>query len=107
MQEKRKKRKNPTLALILSALFPGLGQIYNNTFSKGLVLMALNIVINSLLFGPFEKLISSRGSIPDNPTLIIVGGYTLAGLVLLIYAALDAKKTAERINREEEMQDYQ
>jgi len=107
MQEERKKRKNPTLALILSALFPGLGQIYNNKFSKGLVIMALNIIINSLLFGPFEKLISSQGSIPDKPTLIIVGGYTIAGLVLLVYAALDAKKTAERINREDEMRNYQ
>jgi hypothetical protein len=107
MEEEKKKTKNPTLALILSAVFPGLGQIYNNQFSKGMILMALNIVINSLLFGPFERLIASRGSMPDKPTLIIVAGYTVAGLVLLIYSALDAKKTAERINREDEMKNYE
>lgn len=107
MEEEKKKTKNPTLALILSGVFPGLGQIYNNQFSKGLILMGLNIVINSLLFGPLEKLISFRGSIPDKSTLIIVGGYTIAGLVLLIYAALDAKKTAEGINRQDEMKNYQ
>jgi hypothetical protein len=44
---------------------------------------------------------------PDNPTLIIVAGYTIAGLVLLVYSALDAKKTAERINKEEEMKNYE
>jgi hypothetical protein len=44
---------------------------------------------------------------PDKPTLIIVAGYTVAGLVLLIYSALDAKKTAERINREDEMKNYE
>jgi hypothetical protein len=32
--------------------------------------------------------------------LIIVAGYTLAGTVILIYAALDAKRTADRINME-------
>jgi TM2 domain-containing membrane protein YozV len=107
MEEEKKRTKNPTLALILSAVFPGLGQLYNNQFPKGLILMALNIVINSLLFEPFERLISSRGSMPDNPTLIIVAGYTIAGLVLLVYSALDAKKTAERINKEEEMKNYE
>lgn len=107
MEEHKKRTKNPTLALILSAVFPGLGQLYNSQFPKGLILIALNIVINSLLFEPFERLISSRGSMPDNPTLIIVAGYTIAGLVLLVYAALDAKKTAENINREDEMKNYQ
>ncbi len=44
-----KKRKNPKIALILSAIFPGLGQIYVKQIPKGVVLIALNLIINYLL----------------------------------------------------------
>ncbi len=100
MTEEIKRRKNPTLALILSAIFPGLGQIYNNQVLKGITLILLNTVINFLLIKPLEGLISSLGSTPDNPTLFIVTAYTVLGLVLWIYSILDAKKTADRINQE-------
>jgi TM2 domain-containing membrane protein YozV len=100
MNQEKKRRKNPMLALALSAVFPGLGQIYNGWISKGVVLIIVNIVINFLLIEPLEKLIESRGSVPDNSTLIIVAGYTIAGLVLWLYAIIDAKKTAERMNRD-------
>jgi hypothetical protein len=42
----------------------------------------------------------SGGSTADMSTLYIVLGYTVAGLILWIYAIIDAKKTAERINKE-------
>src|SRR5574341_1123024 len=99
MTEETKRRKNPKLALILSALFPGLGQIYNNQVLKGIALIALNTVVNFLLIKPLEGLISSIGSKPDNSTLFIVTAYTVIGLILWVYAIIDAKKTAERLNQ--------
>ncbi len=95
-----KKRKNPMLALVLSGIFPGLGQIYVKQIPKGIVLIGLNLIINFLLIEPLEVLIESRGSMPDNSTLVIVAGYTIAGLVLWLYAIIGAKKTADRINME-------
>ena len=95
-----KKGKNPTIALILSAIFPGLGQIYVKQIPKGVVLIALNLIINYLLINPLEAIMKSGGSMADMSTLYIVLGYTLAGLILWIYAIVDAKKTAERINKE-------
>lgn len=100
MTEETKRRKNPKLALILSAIFPGLGQIYNNQLLKGIALIALNTVVNFLLIKPLEGLISSLDSKPDNSTLFIVAAYTVIGLILWVYAIIDAKRTAERINRE-------
>ena len=49
MEDKSRGRKKPALALVLSAIFPGLGQIYNNQIPKGIALIGLNVVINFLL----------------------------------------------------------
>jgi TM2 domain-containing membrane protein YozV len=95
-----KKRKNPTIALILSAIFPGLGHIYVKQIPKGVILIVLNLIINFLLINPLEAIMESVGSTADMSTLYIVLGYTVAGLILWIYAIIDAKKTAERINKE-------
>jgi uncharacterized protein DUF5683 len=103
MAQGSKQRKKPTLALILSAIFPGLGQIYNNQVLKGISLIGLNVIINFLLVKPVERLITPGGSIsiPDNSTLFIVAAYMAAGLVLWVYAIIDAKRTAEKINKSE------
>ncbi len=103
MEDKQKGRKKPALALILSAIFPGLGQIYNNQVPKGAVLVGLNLVINFLLVKSLERLITSGGSIsiPDNSTLFIIVAYMTAGLVLWVYAMIEAKRTAEKINKSE------
>jgi TM2 domain-containing membrane protein YozV len=95
-----KKRKSPTIALILSAIFPGLGQIYVKQILKGVILIVLNLIINYLLINPLEAIMESGGSMADMSTLYIVLGYTVAGLILWIYAIIDAKRTAERINKE-------
>jgi hypothetical protein len=97
-----KKGKNPKIALILSAIFPGLGQIYVKQIPKGVVLIALNLIINYLLINPLEAFMTSGGSTADMSTIYIVLGYTVAGLILWIYAIVDAKRTAERINKEVE-----
>ncbi|HEY7535871.1 MAG TPA: DUF5683 domain-containing protein [Thermodesulfobacteriota bacterium] len=99
MTGETKRRKNPTIALILSAIFPGLGQLYNKQMPKGIALLALNLAVNLLLIKPLEELTISRDS-PDKSTLFIVSAYTVIGLILWIYAIVDAKRTADKINRE-------
>ncbi|MEQ9617556.1 MAG: hypothetical protein RIG61_00085 [Deltaproteobacteria bacterium] len=100
MSDPRKKRKNPYVALILSGVLPGLGQLYNNQILKGLILVALNFVISLLVRGPLVGFIESGLDFSDKPALFILGGYTAAGLALLVFAMIDAKKTADRLNRE-------
>lgn len=100
MSGQKKKRKNPYLALILSGILPGLGQLYNNQILKALILAALNFVISFLVRDPLVALIESGLDFSDKPTTFIVGGYTAAGLALLVFAMVDAKKTSDRLNRE-------
>lgn len=100
MSENGQGKKSPILALVLSAVFPGLGQVYTRQVAKGISIALLNIAINLLLLKPLEKLLESPEAAPDNPTLFIVSGYTIAGLVLWVYAVIDAKKTAEKMSRE-------
>ena len=90
------------IALVLSAIFPGLGQIYVRQIPKGVILIVLNLIINYLLVKPLEAIMESGGSPVDMSTLYVVLGYTVAGLILWIYAIIDAKRTAERINKDAE-----
>lgn len=70
---------NPFVAAVLSALFPGLGQLYNRELEKGLaVIVAFFVAGISVLF---------------------LVGFVLAPAVW-IYAAYDAAKAAERRDRE-------
>jgi K+ transporter len=97
-----KKRKNPVLALILSGLLPGLGQLYNNQIPKGLFFFALNIVISYLSYGPFVLFLNSLDSFLDSPPntsqLLKLLIYSTAATVILIAAMIDAKMSADRIN---------
>ena len=106
MPNEKKRKKNPILALILSAILPGLGQIYNNQLSKGFILVALNFTISFLISEPLEQyqlFLKDEGPEPDRDTFVILVGYVVAGLVLWIYSILDAKKTADLINKEQEI----
>ena len=71
--------KNPTLAMLLSFLIPGLGQIYNGQVAKGILFIVAQ-VINALLMA------------------IFIGFIT--GIAVLIWAMYDAYKTAEAINQQ-------
>ena len=96
----KKNIKNPLLAVILSALLPGLGQIYNSQVGKGLFFIGFNMIINFLIREPLLAVLDDHTSV-DQPTMIVFIGYSLAGLVLWIYSIIDAKRNAERINSEE------
>jgi hypothetical protein len=97
-----KKKKNPILALVLSGLLPGLGQVYNNQIPKGLIFFALNIILSLLSYEPFAYCLKSWGSFQDMPPdmsqLLKLLMYSAAATVILIAAMIDAKKSADKIN---------
>jgi len=85
-------------ALILSGVLPGLRQIYNNQFLKGLILIGLDVGITILARKPVARFIEASGDLDDIPSLLMLLGYAFAGLILIVFVIIDAKKTADRIN---------
>ena len=98
MAKEKIKRKNPIVALVLSAVLPGLGQIYNNQISKGLVFVVLNFAISFLVKEPLILMFESSGPIQNRPGFLVVLGYIVAGFALLVFSMIDAKKTADMLN---------
>ncbi len=76
-QEPVYQQKNPGIAAVLSALFVGLGQIYNGEIAKGLIFMVAYFVSILLAF-------------------IFIGIITTP--ILWIFGIYDAYNTAKKIN---------
>lgn len=70
-------QKNPGLAAVLSALWVGIGQIYNGEIAKGIILIIAYIVSVLLMF-------------------VIVGFITTP--ILWVFGIYDAYNTAKKIN---------
>lgn len=102
MSENKKPRKNPILALVLSAILPGLGQIYNTQITKGIILLGLNFAISYFISEPLALVLGSTGPLFERPDAYLFVAYALAGAVLVVVAMIDAKQTADRINTETE-----
>ncbi|RSL32126.1 hypothetical protein D7Z54_17005 [Salibacterium salarium] len=75
-------QKNPVIAVVLSALLCGLGQMYNGQIGKG-ILFAVIQFINVLLF------------------MVFIGYVTY--LIFWIYNMIDAYKQAEKRNENHTM----
>jgi hypothetical protein len=90
------------IALVLSALFPGFGQIYNRQYNKGIFYICFKLVINTLRREPLEILLEARkaGDITvDSSIVLIVVAYTIADIVLWINGIIDAKRNAENLEK--------
>jgi len=84
--------KNPRVAAVLSAAFPGLGQFYNRHWFKGLgffigsgmltQLISERISIDDLLVGDLSRVVRLIG-----PLLILLG--------LLVWSMVDAYRSAK------------
>jgi TM2 domain-containing membrane protein YozV len=74
--------KSPGLAAVCSFFWCGLGQIYNGQIGKGLLLGFLHFISILLMF-------------------LLIGLITTP--ILWVYGMVDAYKTAERMNREQEL----
>ena len=76
-QDGQKEEKNPTVALVLSFLFMGLGQFYNGEIKKGVIFIVsytVSIVLMSVMIG-----------LVTTP-------------ILWIWGMVDAYKSSKRIN---------
>ena len=76
--------KNPLFALILSFIFPGLGQIYNGQNRKG-ILLIVSYIVSFVLW------------------VILIG--MILTLLVWLYGLYDAYTTAEHINNGEFTED--
>ena len=77
-------KKNPIVALALSLLYPGLGQLYNNQNKKGFILIIATIISIILCF-------------------VLIG--IILVILIWIYAMCDAAISAKAINRGEILED--
>lgn len=107
-EKKEKQVKNPLLALILSAILPGLGQIYNSHLGKGLFFIGFNMIINFLIREPLVTVVDNVDNLEnvDKPTMYVFIGYSIASMALWVYAMVDAKRSAELINQQARKQNF-
>lgn len=102
MNSHPKKKKNPLLALVLSGILPGLGQLYNRQILKALLFFVPTLVLIILAREPSTYLLKSWGRMMDMSldmsqlTKLLI--YSSAATVILVAAMIDAKKSADRIN---------
>jgi signal peptidase I len=85
-------RRHVGLALLLSVLCTGLGQIYAGRGRRGGILIAL-----ALLQQPALRLLCHVG--PSNAVLVALGGIPAFGLGLFVFALVDAGRLAARASR--------
>ena len=75
--------RNPGVALVLSAIFPGLGQFYNRQLGKGVAFFVGGLVsslVTSALLPSMDALL--RGELPKQIGLLTVALF----LLLICYA---------------------
>ena len=96
-------QKSAGLAAVLSAFWPGLGQIYNGQIFRGLILMCVSPIFTWLGFalGFFGGLaVVGKPSDPTPAGVFLVGlFFCIAAVVSWIYGTVNAYRTAERINQ--------
>ncbi|WP_058308839.1 carbohydrate ABC transporter permease [Gracilibacillus massiliensis] len=105
---KNQKKLNPNVAMVLSILLAGLGQVYNKRYMKGISFIILEI---AFILATFDFLwlglwgITTLGTIPGVDHSIYLLVYGIVSLLLIALAAvfyvfnvIDAKKQAQKIN---------
>jgi hypothetical protein len=100
------KRKMPLLAAILSFFIPGLGQLYDGKFLRGLMVFIVYLVLWGVVTAVYVF-----GVLGGMLTSVITFGATLGlstlccmpilfvPIIYNLWAAYDAHKIADRINR--------
>ena len=87
------------LAVLLSLIMPGLGQIYCGRFKRGLILNFLNILPLPIIIGLF--------SLSDSPALMQIAiVLILASVMVLLAAILDSAFLAKRAAAGYQLKDY-
>ena len=116
MSKQQGSKHNPTIAIILSIIFAGLGQLYNRQWVKGIVFIVLEGAFLAY-FGRFinEGICGFRtlGTIPGEHHSIFFFFFGLVSFILVGFAAalyvfnvIDAKKGAVRLVNNEEKKPF-
>jgi hypothetical protein len=96
------KKKSPLIALVLSGIVPGFGQLYTGQPVKGIILLVLYIGVTILGFEPFQIVFQAvtmpETAVQDKEAFIMFFICSMATLVLLLYAMIDAFSRANKIN---------
>jgi len=90
--------RNPGVALVLSAIFPGLGQFYNRQFGKGVAFFVAGLVsswVTSALLPSMDGLL--RGELPKQIGLLTVALFLL--LICYAWSVVDAYRLAKRMGK--------
>ena len=88
-------RKSPALALALSVVVPGAGQVYNGHYLKG----ALVFGGAALMAGPIILTASDVLGLDDDTSGTTVHVLGAAGMGLILWSWIDAPLSAKAINR--------
>ena len=96
------KKKSPLIALVLSGVVPGFGQLYTGQPVKGIILLVLYVGVTILGFEPFQivfqAVTSPETAVQDKEAFIMFFICSMATLVLLLYGMIDAFSRANKIN---------
>ena len=101
MSGEPKKVKKPYIAMLLSFIVPGLGQMYNGQFYKSFAILGILMVLNFLASEPLMIIMETGAENIDKidrNVLVLVAGYFVAAIFLTVVAIYDAKLDAEKIN---------
>lgn len=88
-----RKRRSPLLAMALSGLFPGLGQLYNGETRKAVLFLVGG---GLTAFGPVSPLDVDIDPSAPLPGLRMVMLVSLAFLALSLWSVVDAYRVARR-----------
>ena len=91
------KRRSPIVAVLLSGLFPGLGQVYNREWRKALLFLVGAALTG---FGPLSPLnvdIDLDDPVAGLRTAML---WSVPFLAVALWSVLDAYRTAQRTRRE-------
>lgn len=90
--------RKPGVALVLSAIFPGLGQFYNRQFGKGMGFFVAGLVFSwetSALLPSTDVLL--KGELPKQTGLLTVVMFLL--LICYAWSMVDAYRLAKRMGQ--------
>ncbi len=107
------RRHNPTVALVLSILFAGLGQLYNRRFIKGLLFIVIEAAFIITMYD-FMNIglwgIVTLGTIPrvDHSIILLIQGIIAVivlvfAIALYIFNVVDARKDAIKLSNGEKL----
>jgi TM2 domain-containing membrane protein YozV len=93
-------KKEPLLALLLSAIIPGLGQMYNGQVKKGIVLL-IGCILLWIVVVVFSSAMTRSNAVTGCCCLTF-----WIPLLVNVYAAYDGYVTAGKINKGEQVKDW-